>query len=394
MIWIGSKARLTGVFVGLAVVLASGAAAAFDLETWLNDLRDTHGLPAIAAGVVIDGQVVAVAAVGTRVTGRDVPVTLDDRFHLGSNTKSMTATLAGMMVDEGLLSWDSTLGDILGGTHPGMSDTLAGATLEQLLSHSSGVPSDTPEILDLYFDDAAFDDNPDALRSWLLDQWQHNEIAVPEGSPFQYSNLGYILAGMMIETASGVPWEQMMHERIFQPFGMTTAGLGAQATNGLIDAAVGHRITEDGGVAPMLWGNGADIPTIMGPAGNAHMSVQDYLLWAAWNASGGSSGPPLLSPSTLAYIQSAHVETPVRQNPPPGTPGTGSYGLGWGLVQFDWADRPLLTHNGSNGMNLARILLDTDRGLGIVVLTNFPGPDADAVAGAVLKRLYVEFAAP
>lgn len=379
--------QLGGVAV-LACCLAAAPVRANGLNDYLDGVRRAHDLPALAAAVVIDGKVVASAAVGTRVAGQDRPVTPQDRFHLGSNTKSMTATLAGMMVEEGALSWSSRLGEVLGPAHPGMSASLAAVTLEQLLSHSSGIPADNDELLALYFDDHAFDDNPHALRAWLLDRWKHHEITLPQGSAFQYSNLGYILAGMMIETAAGRPWEHLMHERIFQPFGMTTAGLGAQATNGLIDAAVGHRAMPDGRIAPMLWGNGADIPTLMGPAGNAHMSVGDYAVWAAWNASGGHAGPQVLAPETLAYLHMEHVQTPIRDTPPPGTPATGSYGLGWGLVQFDWADQPLLTHNGSNGMNLARIVLDTDRTLGIVVLTNFPGATADAATGAVMAHLY------
>lgn len=372
----------------LVCLVSAGPVLAGELDEYLETVRTQYDLPALAAAVVLDGDVVAVSAVGTRVAGRAIPVTLDDRFHIGSNTKSMTATLAGMMVEDGLLSWESTVGSVLGTAHPGMDESLASATLEQLLSHSSGIPSDNDEILELYFSDSAFDHNPDALRAGLLDRWKHHEIAIPEGSPFQYSNLGYVIAGMMVETVSGVPWEQMMHERIFAPFGMTTAGLGAQATVGLIDAAVGHRLNDDGSATPMLWGTGADIPIVMGPAGNAHLSVGDYVIWAAWNAGGGRRGPHILAPETLAYIQAEHVRTPVRENPPPGTPATGGYGLGWGMVQFDWAERPLLAHNGSNSMNLARIVIDPEQDLAIVVLTNFPGPTADQAAGTVLAHLY------
>lgn len=383
-----SKAWRLGFLAVSAWLMAAWPSWSFELDEYLEDVRVAHGLPALAAAVVKDGSVVAASAVGVRVAGGTIPVTLADRFHIGSNTKAMTATLAGMMVEEGHLSWQSTVGEILGDAHPGMSDSLSAATLEQLLSHASGIPGDDDTLIDLYFSDRAFDDNPHALRGWLLDQWKHNEITVPEGSAFQYSNFGYILAGMMVETVSGRPWEQMMHERIFDPLGMTTAGLGAQATLGRIDGPVGHRILGDGSVAPMLWGSGADIPTVMGPAGNAHMSVGDYAKWALWNLDMASSGPDLVAAETLAYIQKEHLQTPVRENPPPGTPGTGGYGLGWSQVQFDWASRPLLTHNGSNSMNLARILLDPEEGLGIVVLTNFPGAEANQAVGFVVSDLY------
>jgi CubicO group peptidase (beta-lactamase class C family) len=191
-----------------------------------------------------------------------------------------------------------------------------------------------------------------------------------------------------------VPWEQMMHDRIFKPFGMATAGLGPQATNGLIDAPVGHRLLGDGSLAPMFWGNGADMPTILGPAGNAHMSVKDYATWAGWNAGQGRREPHIVSPETLAFIQQEHVQTPVRSNPPPGTPTTGGYGLGWSVVQFDWTDHPLLTHNGSNSMNLARIVVDTQRDLAVIVLTNAPGDLANQATGAVMEHLYTEYAQP
>src|SRR3546814_5701171 len=84
-------------------------------------------------------------------------------------------------------------------------------------------------------------------------------------------------------------------------------------------------------------------------------------------------GPALLKPETLATRHAVHVRTPPRPDAPPGTPDAGGYGLGWGIVDFPWSDRPLLAHNGSNGMNLAKILVDTERDLGVVVVTNIGG---------------------
>lgn len=378
--------------LGIMTMQASASAQETDLHNYLDTVRTEFGLPALAAAVVKDGNVVAAAATGTRVHGGSVPVTIDDRFHLGSNTKAMTATLAGMLVEDGALAWDSRVGEVLGEDIKGMSPSLANATLEQLLSHSSGIPSDTEEMIELYFSNTAFEENLVQHRLHTLDAWKHNELVVPEGSPFQYSNFGYIIAGIMLEKVSGTPWETLMHERIFAPLGMDGAGLGAQATYGLIDAAVGHRVAPDGSITPMLWGPAADIPPVMAPAGNAHMSILDYAKWAGWNAGRAERGPQLLAPATLAYIQAEHVQTPVRENPPPGTPSTGGYGLGWGIVAFEWADEPLLTHNGSNSMNLARIVVDTDRDLAIVVTTNFPGGDANTAAGAVIEYLYTLYA--
>jgi CubicO group peptidase (beta-lactamase class C family) len=258
--------------------------------------------------------------VGTRIHEADAG-DLDDRFHLGSNTKSMTATLAGILVEEGRLGWGSTVGEVLGREVPGLSRSLVGATLAQLLSHASGIPSDTEDMLALYFNGNAFEYNPPALRLRPLAAWKHHVVTVPEGSPFQYSNFGYVLAGSMIEKAAGTPWEELMYERIFVPMGMQTARLGPQATYGRIDAAVGHRIRPDGSIVAKLWGAAADIPPVIAPAGNANMSIRDCARWAGWNAGQGKRGPALVSPETLRDLQSIHVQTPVRRNPPPRTPG-------------------------------------------------------------------------
>lgn len=375
----------------LALLSASAVAARGALDATLEPLRAEHRLPALAAAVVKDGVIVAAGAVGERALGSGVPVTVDDRFHIGSDTKAMTATLAAMLVEEGLLRWDSTVGETIGAAFPGMAPELAAVTLEQLLSHSSGIPSDTAEMLNLYFSVEAFDHGPSARRLRAIGAWKTNVPVKPEGSPFQYSNFGYLIAGAMIEAASGQPWERLIRERLFDPLELTTAGLGATVTPGRLDAAAAHVRGADGSVALRVWGIAADIPPMLAPAGTAHMSVLDFARWAGWNAGKGSRGPALLKPATLAILHAVHTRTPPRPDAPPGTPDAGGYGLGWGIVPFPWSDRPLLAHNGSNGMNLAKILVDTERDLAVVVLTNIGGKAADAAASAVQQALYERY---
>ncbi|WP_040400644.1 serine hydrolase domain-containing protein [Amorphus coralli] len=380
-----------GLLALMLVGAASTARAMDDLDTVLEPIREEYGLPALAAAVVENGDIVAAGAVGTRVHGMDIPVELDDRFHLGSDTKAMTATIAGTMVEEGLIQWDSTVGEVLGERIEGMSPEFAAITLAQLLSHSSGIPTDTEEIVNLYFGPEALDLPPTQDRLRVIDGWKTNVPKVPEGPPFQYANLGYITAGAMLEEVSGYPWEQLITERIFDALELETAGLGGTATDGRYDAAIGHEVLADGTIVPRPWGASADAPSSLGPAGTAHMSILDFARWAAWNAGGGKRGPAIVSPETLAEIQRAHVHTPHRENPPPGTPGDGDYGFGWGVVDFPGSDGPILVHNGSNGMNIAKILVDRSKDLGIVVATNFPTRDADRAAGYILEKLYSSY---
>jgi CubicO group peptidase (beta-lactamase class C family) len=390
------------VLIGLALALLIGAPARAEdsLDATLEPIRVKYALPALAAAVVKDGKIVAVGAVGVRVAGLQIPVTVDDRFHIGSDTKAMTATLAAMMVEEGKLRWDSTVGEVLGPQilklgpklGPMLRPKFAEITLEQLLSHTSGIPTDTDEIIKLYVSPDAYDHTLPEWRLKMIAAWgsKHDPSFPPPGSgmgKFQYANLGYITAGAMIETVAGEPWERLIFERIFEPLGLKTAGLGAQATFGLYDAPAGHRADDKGKLTAFPWGGPADLPSSVGPAGLAHMSVKDFATWAGWNAGEGKRGPALVKPETLKRLHTPVVTMTIK-DPKPGTPKSGAYAMGWGQSQPEWADKPVLTHNGSNGMNFASVLVDVADDLGIVVVMNISGANADPASLEVMKALW------
>ncbi len=161
---------------------------------------------------------------------------------------------------------------------------------------------------------------------------------------------------------------------------------------GKLDAAVGHQLDKDGTITPMPWGPAADVPAVVGPAGAAHMSVLDFAAWAGWHAGRGKRGPALVKPETLEAIYRPRVSTGKLAHAGPGAPHEGEYALGWGVLKFDWSNGPLLEHNGSNSLNLAKILVDQEQDIGIVVMTNFPGKSAEDACKAVMETLYRRFA--
>ncbi|MFT3730329.1 MAG: serine hydrolase domain-containing protein [Hyphomicrobium sp.] len=376
-------------FSVVAFLLLTGAAnAQASLDGVLDPVRAKYALPAIAAAVVKEGKLLAVGVVGVRVVDTDIAATIEDRFHLGSDTKAMTATLAGMMVEEGKLRWNSTIGEVLGQDLPALRPKFAAITLAQLLSHTSGISPDNDEIGKLYFSADAYEYSLTQWRLRMIGAWgSKHDPSFPAAGKFQYANLGYITAGAMIEKVSGKPWERLIYERIYAPLGLSTAGIGAQATFGLYDAPVGHRTDDKGKVTPQPWGEPADLPASLGPAGLAHMSVKDFAAWAAWNAGEGKRGPALVRPETLKLLHTPVVEMQIK-DPKPGTPKSGAYALGWGLSKFDWTEKPILTHNGSNGMNFASVEVDPDHDLALVVLINIAGPNADKASLEVMKTLY------
>ena len=135
----------------IAAILASStirAAEPQSLDRMLEPYLKEFGLPALAAAVFKEGVVISSGVVGTRRTGREIPVMIDDRFHLGSDSKAFTSLLAGQFVEAGKLRWDSTLAEVFPELKDKMDAEFAKITLEQLLSHSSGL-ADAPALPDL-----------------------------------------------------------------------------------------------------------------------------------------------------------------------------------------------------------------------------------------------------
>ena len=370
---------------------AGSAGAQASLNAMLAPFLTRYELPALAAAIVKDGKVVAVGAVGTRKAGANIPVAVNDRFHLGSDTKAMTALLAAMFVEAGQLRWDATIAEVFPALAEKMDPGLRRVMLTQLLSHTSGIPSDNDVFGELIEKAMLQDGNLDELRSWLMQQWSMQPLASEPGTQFAYANMNYIIVGAMVERVGGKTWEELITERVFTPLALRSAGLGPQATLGKIDAPLGHVVI--GGLTKFfLAGPNGDNPLIIGPAGNAHMSILDFARWAGWNAGEGKRGPKLVRPETLKRLHTPVISMPERKDAAPGTPTRGRYALGWGELIMDWAPEPLLYHGGSNQKNLAHIWLEPRRDFAMVLVTNISGSKADEALFALAPELYGRFA--
>lgn len=129
------------------IQLFEGAALAAEapesLIATLEPLRKQGDLPALAAVVWKNGKVVGSGATGFRKYGDPVRVTLKDQFHLGSCTKAMTATLCGILQEEGKVDWSTTLAAAFPDLAYKMHPSFRSVTLDHLLSHRSGFSEET-----------------------------------------------------------------------------------------------------------------------------------------------------------------------------------------------------------------------------------------------------------
>ena len=223
----------------------------------------------------------------------------------------MTALLAGMLVDAGQIGWDTTIGetfpDLRVGMDAGLAERDAGTVAVPYRRH----PPDSEDLLQVVLDSQRLEGvNLDAMRRWIIGQWRDRPLAWPAGTAFAYSNLGYIIAGAMLESAGGATWEELVSTRIFDALGLTTAGIGPQSSRGRVDAPLGHAIRQDGTLKPILAGPNGDAQPVIGPVGGVHLSILDFATWAGWHAGAGRRGPALVTPDTLRRLHTKVIDMP------------------------------------------------------------------------------------
>ena len=205
-----------------------------ELEKIISEISQKYGVPAMAVAVVTDQGLQQAAAVGVRKWGDPTPVTLDDSWPIGSDTKIMTSTLASILVDQGKLNWDSTVSDMFPDIAALIDLDFKSVTLIQLLSHRAGLPHSLGKNVPNQ-SASIQDQRMDVARIALSEK----PINTP-GTETQYSNIGYVIAGAMIERATGMDWESAIEQYLFSPLGMASAGFGGLGTTGMIDQPWGH----------------------------------------------------------------------------------------------------------------------------------------------------------
>jgi CubicO group peptidase (beta-lactamase class C family) len=211
---------ILGCSVDPAPIMESSGDA--DFARLLESIRVNGGLPALFAAVIVEGEIYVTAAVGTRKLGTDNWVTVDDKFLIGSCGKAFTATLAGILVQEGLLDWHTTLKDVF--PEIMMLPEYEPITLEQLLSHRAGLPKNF--IADLDENRPA---TPEGGRIQYVEQVVQTKLLNPPGLVMLYSNAGYVLAGAMMEKITSQPFEALISEKVFIPLKLDTASYVAPA---------------------------------------------------------------------------------------------------------------------------------------------------------------------
>lgn len=306
------------------------------LNQILSEIRQETEVPAIAGIVLCHDSVIAQAAMGKRRLGGGEEITIEDKFHAGSNTKAMTATLCASMVYQDFLSWQTTLLDVFPDLVNKIIPEYKTITLEMLLTHMAGIPPYTDDEAEDFvlpvLDGIIGEQQITYFSKWLLQT--QNPINVP-GSEFSYSNAGYSIAAAMIEAAIGRTWKNNLEEYLFSP--LEIEARVAQGWPALYDPNQpwGHLVINNE-IVPHPPDDEYQLEYFLAPAGDVSISLPEYGKFLQMQLK-GLQGKDTIIPSEF-ILRMHHYKKP-------------GYGMGWGVTELRSLESLGLfsTHAGSAG---------------------------------------------
>ena len=346
-----------------AMVLPSGAGPleADRLQQRLETVREKTGLVALGAVVAdADGNILGLAVAGERVKGSGDAVQPGDAWHIGSNTKMLTALLYGRLVEQGKASWGATLPELLPDLTDEMDPAWNDVTIEHLLSHRSGLAAN-PGMM--WFLTSRASSDPVATQRTKLAKGFLAKPPDGEIGTFTYSNLGYTIAGAAIDRIAA----QQGYENYEALFLSTLVPEGESWGFGPPKEGLeGHTKNLFGRLKGQGKGLNADNPAALAPAGTLHVPLAAHARFLSQFLRPDAIYGKLMTP----YPDSAS-----------------DYALGWGIGHHDTLGQ-YYRHAGSNTIWLSHVTLLPERGLVIIVNTN----QYSEQAGAAMHELAVELA--
>lgn len=359
--------------------------ATLQAQQRLNDQAATareDGLVGVVVGQLRgpDDKLIRAAAGNTRLKGGRA-LSGDERFIIGSNTKAMTAALAALCVERGLLRWDSKPAELLpelrGTLHAGYKDL----TLAMLLDHLGGLPAFSGEEDPLRF--AAYLEgyggalpNTETGRRRFLANWLLEQAPVAKvGEEFLYSNAGFALAALMLEVASGQDFTSLFDSMLSKPLRLDVQW-GHPSGDAQPQGNVGDSMAllKPWAPLPPEWQVWMDA---LGPSGSANLSTSGYSQWQRWHLQAlQGRGTPL----PAAYVARIKALKPTQ------------YALGW--MGGEVEGRALIFHTGADEGFMTIAGLTQDGKIGVFAMTNTFGwrPDGSSWVmdslNKVLLRLF------
>jgi CubicO group peptidase (beta-lactamase class C family) len=337
-------------------------------------------VPGVAVGIVKDGKIIYNKGFGF-INAKNKKEHVDEHtlFAIGSNTKAFTTTALAILVDEGKITWNTKVRDIIPEFKMYNDYVSENFTIEDLITHRSGLGLGAGDLM-------IFPENTDFTINDIIKNFQYFKPVSPFRTKFDYDNLLYIVAGEVISRVSGMSWDDFMKKRVLEPLGLQeTYCTYSYIPEGKIIAEP-HTVKNDKAVPIPAFE--FDLKKINGAAGSFYSNVYDMSYWMIFQMNKGKYGDKL-EESLFSYAShykmwTIHTTIEGGFNPRYHTHFKG-YGYGWFLEDIN--GKMKVYHTGGMPGMLSKVTLIPEIKLGIVVLTNASDDGAgvfEAVSQSIL----------
>lgn len=268
------------------------------IDDYVLQVKNGWNIPGMSVSIIKDGELIYAKGFGVREMGKDTPVDENTLYHVGSISKSFTATVMASIVDEGLVSWNDTVKNILPDFQWYDQWVEDNMQIKDLMTHRTGLKGQQGT----YVPNVGYD------REDVYEMFRLLKPAYSFRSVYAYNNMTFIIAAKIIEKKTGKSWEDNVYERVFKPLGMTSSCLNGEGYLEAGDkASVAHEfyyVKDSMHVAP-LYGEERALywQTIIGPAGSVCSNVIDMAKYAQFHLDLGKVGDKqIVSEKNMNYL--------------------------------------------------------------------------------------------
>ncbi len=340
-------------------------------DGFLAEIMEDWQVPGVAVGVIRDGEIILAEGFGYRDIENKLPVTEHTTMAIGSNSKSFTVTLMAMLVDEGMIEWDTPVRDYLPDFRLHDEFATTEMTPRDLVTHQSGLPRHD----NVWYGRAA-------SREEIFRKLRYLQPNASFRSRYQYQNLMFLTAGYLTERLTGRSWSALIDERVFTPLGMDRSNTSVKDSPDSGDYAFPYML-RDGVLEKVPFRNIDNV----GPAGSINSNVVEMTAYIQAHIAGGVyNGHRLISQERSAEMQQPQFA--MQSGSEFAEVGPVSYGLG--LRVGTYRGHKIVQHGGGiDGFISSMSWLPREK-IGVMVLTNRSGgmnPVPIMVAYNVYDRL-------
>ncbi|MDT8758489.1 serine hydrolase [Sphingomonas psychrotolerans] len=353
-----------------------------DIDAIVRPFMQAYDTPGIAVAVVRPGQPAFVKGYGVRTLGKSAPVDIHTRFGIASHSKAFTAAALALLVDAGRLDWEDPVIKHLPEFRMHDPAVTRMMTVRDLLVHRSGLPLGAGDLM--YFPQSSH------VAADVLKALPFLKPVRGFRTGYDYDNILYLVAGVLIERLSGMTWDRFVEQRLFAPLGMTDAvgSRGALRTDNVAGrhARLGPPVRGIGRLEVVQ----ADEGPAIDAAGGINASISDMAKWLQVQLDQGKlpNGKQLWSLTQAKEMWTPATITSSSSGPTPDNPVRPilqTYALGW-FVQ-DYRGLQMIQHSGGLSGQVTYSALLPSRGIAVSVFSNVEESVSSAIRNAILDRL-------